>query len=870
MKTSISKNLSVLLSLWLILCSSSPALAQRRRANTPTPVRQQSTTAPAEQASGAACDIWSGTIEVRHQRRESWTRVISQGEHPSDPRHSGTEETKSSYDYTASFNVVASSGNTYEDGSKLVQLKGSIDAEALRVDEEKHSWRTETDCFPDTPRIRTAGKNSSSIITESGKLPRTSGDGIMQIRGTQLKISFGVPEIEATRVHKTVIKPFGWCMPEANPPDDSSDESQVSFSGESVIIEDRIDAKNPNVLKGTSQPDNETTIVWSLTRRPGECDGVLKINDLRLAHHVFPNPTSWEELDDKTVDGNQVRLTASVVNESQKAKSGTVVFKETKSGEVLGEKAVSVPAGGQAEVELLWDTNGFAWTEAGKGEPNREIEASIGGESRTAEVKVYPKPVVLVHGLWSNGAAWSEYHNYLEEAHSYAWKAYAVGADPRVAQMNTGNSAGNVDATFSIRQNAQELGKQIAHTQKTENAWRIDLVAHSMGGLISRYYIHHSMVNAPDGKPTIAHLVMLGTPNMGSPCADLMYPKYKALGFEVEALRQLQRSFVAEYNREVTNRKGVKFSILAGTPVPSTCHETGWGDGVVAIPSALWEVADRAFASRIHTDITGREDFFAFVKPRLALGPKKAQTALLDEADSGDFYARGARTNEPLLLASLDQKALLASLFAQQQQQREASTTAEAVSSKLLKMAAGESVETPVEFANAQSGVTFVAPPSVKVSLVGESGEIEQTIEAGSAEASAAFKTFYADKAGNRTLRFENRGKAQANAMVVVWKNTNPLALEFVELQRLADGSLKLQAKLTNHGAAVVAARVTVRINGQLPEIILLDDGRHGDGAAGDGIYGATTAKLPASEYLIEAKASVGGGAVLASAVLSK
>jgi triacylglycerol esterase/lipase EstA (alpha/beta hydrolase family) len=142
-------------------------------------------------------------------------------------------------------------------------------------------------------------------------------------------------------------------------------------------------------------------------------------------------------------------------------------------------------------------------------------------DSETTEVKVYPKPVILVHGLWSNGAAWGDYHNYLEEAHSFAWKAYAVGADPKVAMMSTGKSAGNWEPTFSIRQNAQELGKQILHTQKTENAWRVDVVAHSMGGLISRYYIHHSMTNTPDGKPTIKHLVMLGTPNMGSPCADI-------------------------------------------------------------------------------------------------------------------------------------------------------------------------------------------------------------------------------------------------------------------------------------------------------------------------------------------------------------
>jgi pimeloyl-ACP methyl ester carboxylesterase len=422
------------------------------------------------------------------------------------------------------------------------------------------------------------------------------------------------------------MKPFGWCMMDQNPPHDSIDESAETFNSEHVQIEGSLDPKNPDVLQGKAQPDEETTIVWNLTRKVGECDEPLQINDLRLAHHVFPNKTEWEDVTDKTVDGNEVRITATVVNEAKKAKSGTVVFKETKSGEKIGEKAVSVPAESEAQVEFLWDTNGYAWTDAGKPESNREIEASIAGDSETEEIKVYPKPVILVHGLWSNGMAWGEYRNYLEEAHSYAWKAYAVGADPKVAQMNTGKSAGNMEPTFSIERNAQELGKQILHTQKTENAWRVDIVAHSMGGLISRYYIHHSMTNTPDSKPTIKHLVMLGTPNMGSRCADLMYPSYKALGFEVEALRQLQPSVVAEFNKEVTNRKDVRFSITYTDKIPMTCDLKVAGDGVVTRASAIWQIADVSHSDSLeHTALTGKEDFMRFVRPRLALGPKMAK-----------------------------------------------------------------------------------------------------------------------------------------------------------------------------------------------------------------------------------------------------
>jgi hypothetical protein len=70
------------------------------------------------------------------------------------------------------------------------------------------------------------------------------------------------------------------------------------------------------------------------------------------------------------------------------------------------------------------------------------------------------------------------------------------------------------------------------------------------------------------------------------------------------------------------------------------CQAKEWGDGVVTIPSALWEVADRRFAPREHTSLTGKEDFTAFVKPRLAVGPKgggQSETAALEQTTSGDF-----------------------------------------------------------------------------------------------------------------------------------------------------------------------------------------------------------------------------------------
>ncbi|HEX9959979.1 MAG TPA: hypothetical protein VGB00_03550, partial [Pyrinomonadaceae bacterium] len=208
----------------------------------------------------------SGKIEVTMRKTEGWTKVTKKGEHISDQHYTGTAEYKWSFDYNSAFNIAASPADTNEDGSISATLKGTIQAKAARITDEKDNWTTTTDCFPDPPR--TAGKNSFSLIKEEGALNGTIDDGMLQINGSKFRLTFGVPEIAARRTHRTVVKPFGWCMADANPPSDTTDESEMSFSSEAIEIEGAIDPKNPNQLAGsktfTDELGNEATINWSL------------------------------------------------------------------------------------------------------------------------------------------------------------------------------------------------------------------------------------------------------------------------------------------------------------------------------------------------------------------------------------------------------------------------------------------------------------------------------------------------------------------------------------------------------------------------------------------------------------------------------
>jgi hypothetical protein len=108
-------------------------------------------------------------------------------------------------------------------------------------------------------------------------------------------------------------------------------------------------------------------------------------------------------------------------------------------------------------------------------------------------------------------------------------------------------------------------------------------------------------------------------------CAGILYPKYKNLGFEVEALRHLQPLVIAEFNNEVTNHKGVKFSIAYTDKIPATCDSSESGGGV-PVSSTIWKISDASLSDSLeHTALTGKEGFVRFIPSRFALEPKKAK-----------------------------------------------------------------------------------------------------------------------------------------------------------------------------------------------------------------------------------------------------
>jgi hypothetical protein len=189
--------------------------------------------------------------------------------------------------------------------------------------------------------------------------------------------------------------------------------------------------------------------------------------------------------------------------------------------------------------------------------------------------------------------------------------------------MNTGSVTDPAGRTNSIAQNAATLGEYIVHVQETTGAEKVDLLVHSMGGMISRYYIDRVMTT-----DNVAQLIILGTPMAGSACSILP----ASLGLLLPASLEIQPTYMMNvFNQQIVRRKGVPFHALAGTklleevaspctPVPSDVVVTL--DSVKAIPMPVEEIA------LLHTELnTSHQAFDGFVTRRIKTPPGEFEIA---------------------------------------------------------------------------------------------------------------------------------------------------------------------------------------------------------------------------------------------------
>ena len=126
-----------------------------------------------------------------------------------------------------------------------------------------------------------------------------------------------------------------------------------------------------------------------------------------------------------------------------------------------------------------------------------------------AMTEVNGKVLLLIHGLCMNDLQWQTEHEGLPVNHGTAL-AQALGYTPIYLRYNSG---------LHTSQNGHELSRQLAQLVAH---WPVPLdeitvVAHSMGGLLTRSALHDAQQTGQTWPRVLKNIVFLGTPHHGAP-----------------------------------------------------------------------------------------------------------------------------------------------------------------------------------------------------------------------------------------------------------------------------------------------------------------------------------------------------------------
>jgi pimeloyl-ACP methyl ester carboxylesterase len=109
-----------------------------------------------------------------------------------------------------------------------------------------------------------------------------------------------------------------------------------------------------------------------------------------------------------------------------------------------------------------------------------------------------PLPVLLIHGYMADASVWKKWEDLLKKDHIPVFPITFNQSD---------------DKCGSAAEHAKEISTQIGDIKDKTGQNKVNIVGHSKGGLDARMYLAN---NTQD----VANLIMIGTPNAGSPLAE--------------------------------------------------------------------------------------------------------------------------------------------------------------------------------------------------------------------------------------------------------------------------------------------------------------------------------------------------------------
>jgi triacylglycerol esterase/lipase EstA (alpha/beta hydrolase family) len=172
----------------------------------------------------------------------------------------------------------------------------------------------------------------------------------------------------------------------------------------------------------------------------------------------------------------------------------------------------------------------------------------------------HPRPVILVHGTFENmSGSWQALSPLLYD-HGYCVFALNYGSYEGSGQFG-------IYATGDIAQSAEQLASFVTQVLAATGARKVDLVGHSQGGMMPRYYLRFL-----GGAKTVHTLVGLSPSNHGTTLDGIftlanLLGVGSAFGFHCPACEQQEAgsAFLAKLNAGADTVSGVHYTVIQST-----------------------------------------------------------------------------------------------------------------------------------------------------------------------------------------------------------------------------------------------------------------------------------------------------------------
>ena len=221
-------------------------------------------------------------------------------------------------------------------------------------------------------------------------------------------------------------------------------------------------------------------------------------------------------------------------------------------------------------------------------------------------------PIILAHGLMGfDRIFFIHYFNgVVKHLREHGYEVYA----PRVSRA--GSIAKRANELKETLMNTSELSgifalpKDEIHDPSSDDSGfgaraGLNIIAHSMGGLDSRYMVTHLGM-----APYVDSLTTISSPHHGTPFVDLLYSNVeqeikiidlaKKIQIDLEAFKDLSEDAIMEFNENTPNMPDVNYYSIAGYKKYVHKREILWAifnhilknhgpnDGLVTVESAKW------------------------------------------------------------------------------------------------------------------------------------------------------------------------------------------------------------------------------------------------------------------------------------------